>query len=89
MTILAVINCKVLSDSQEYDLILQAQPYVINNTYISKTNFMNLKFPFRDIPYTPREENENISLQGLLYEINKEENVKFFYIRNFLILLNC
>ncbi len=82
MTVLAVIHCKVLTDSQEYELIQQAKPYVINNTNISKDNFMNLKLPFRDNPTTPKLEAENINLHILLYEINKEENVNNINFRN-------
>jgi hypothetical protein len=89
MTILAVIHCRVLTESQECDLIEQAKPHAINNTNISKANFMNLNLPFRDNPTTPREESENISLHMLLYEINKEENVYIIKCRDSLTLVNC
>ncbi len=88
MTVLAVIHCKVLSESQEYELIQQARPYVINNTNISKNHFMNLKLPFRDNPTTPKLEAENVNLHMLLYEIYKEENVNLFNLRNSSTLLN-
>ena len=73
--ILAVIHCKIITNSQENDIMRSINSHLINNTNIHKNNFLNINFPFIDNPYTPRENVHSLSLVELLFEINKDENV--------------
>jgi hypothetical protein len=78
MTLLAVIHCGIMEPNYESDLINQASLFIINNTTLKKDDFMNLKFWFESKPNSSCEYSEvEISLKHVLYEINKDDNVRY------------
>jgi hypothetical protein len=78
MSLLAVIHCDIMTASQEKELMLQVEGSIINNTTVKKDDFMNLKFWFENTGHPTGD--LGISLKHVLYEINKDDNVKQFLI---------
>jgi hypothetical protein len=44
--VLAIINCKILDENNENNLIMKAEPLLINDSRISKEDFMKIDFWF-------------------------------------------
>jgi hypothetical protein len=49
-TIFSLIHCKIMEEAQEGNIIMNASPFIVNNTMIYKEDFMKLEFWFENDP---------------------------------------
>lgn len=48
MTLLLIIHCKVLSESDEQILLEKAKPLLVNSLFLSKTDYDSIEFWFEN-----------------------------------------